>query len=381
MSLDITIAQKDLLKLLAKAVAVVTDKPTKAIMSCVILDASNGALVARAADENITMSVSMRSACEVKDPGKVAVHAKELYARVQLHAPGPVRLVERSGKLEVIGVGTKRKHVLSLLGASDYPTFPEPSVNVPAIRLVSRSLSRMLAHVEYAQCIDEEKPNVNGTAIEFDGKWMHVVATDGHVIARISSEFATNAPVKLLIRRQAAIQLRKVIDASRTDVEASNIDIAVSGAHMFFTLASTRLSVKMMSVEFVQWFAILGMYKHTSMVEIGRAKLIDMVRSADVSASEGYIKFDFAPTTFRVWAGSDDVGSSDDTEVTFDGKTFTLGLTAKHALDVLNALESEAVRLYVSSTSNDPGLEPLVVQPVTDKTDEVFDGLIMPRRK
>jgi DNA polymerase III sliding clamp (beta) subunit (PCNA family) len=376
---DITVAQKDLAKLLTKAAAIVVDKPKKPIMACVILDAHDGVIIAKAADDDITMSITMRTACEVAKPGIVAVNAKDLLARIQLHTAGPVRLRDVAGKLEIHGIGTKRKHVLQTMTVSDYPSFPEPHGKTSPIRLVSRSLSRALAHVEYAQCTDEQKPMVNGTAIEFDGTWMHVVATDGHVIARISSEFVTDAPVKLLVQRQSAIQLRKIIDASRTDPEASNIDIAVDGANMFFTLASTRLSVKMMSVEFVNWLQILGMYKHASMVEVGRAKLIDMIRSADVSAKEGYVKIDFAPTLFRVWAGSDDVGASDDVEVTYNGKSFTLGLTAKHALDVLNALECDVVRLLVGE-SGDPGLEPLIIRPVSDKTDEQFDGLVMPRR-
>jgi len=378
MSLDITIAQRDLSKLLAKAVAVVVDKPKKPIMACVVLDARDGALIAKAADDDITMSISMRTACEVATPGIVAVNAKDLYARVQLHAAGPVRLVERAGKLEVIGIGTKRKHVLSTATVAEYPSLPEPSNKTSPIRLVSRSLSRMLAHVEYAMSADVTRPNVNGSAIEFDGKWMHVVAMDNARMSRISSEFATEAPLKLLVQREAAIQLRKVIDASRTDIEASNIDIAVDGANMFFTLAATRLSVKMLSVEFAQWHQFIKQYEHVAMTEVNRAKLIDMVKSADVAAKEGYIKINFAPTTLQVWSDGDGE-SSDDVPVTYNGKTFTLGLTAKVILDILNALESDMVRLLVGS-SGDPGLDPMIIRPVTDKTDELFDGLIMPRR-
>jgi DNA polymerase-3 subunit beta len=376
---DITIAQRDLSKLLTKAAAMVDVKPTKTIMNCVILDARDSVLVAKAADENITMSITTRVACETAKSGVVAVNAKDLLARVQLHAAGPVRLLERAGKLEIHGVGTKRKHVLSTATVADYPSLPEPSGNTSPIRLVSRSLARMLAHVEYAMSSDPARPNVNGTAIEFDGKRMHVVALDGRVMARISSEFATDAPLKLLVQQQAALQLRKIIEASRTDIEASSIDIAVDGANMFFTLAATRLSVKLLSVEFAPWQFVLKGCKHTAMVEVGRAKLIDMVKSADVAAEEGYIRIDFAPTTLRVWSESEGGESSDDIAVSYEGKSFTLGLTSKAALDVLNALESDAVRLFVGSSS-DPGLDPLIIRPVTDKTDELFDGLIMPRR-
>ena len=379
MSLDITIAQRDLLKLLAKAVAVVVDKPKKPIMACVTLDARDGALIAKAADDDITMSISMRTTCEVTLPGIITVNAKDLYARVQLHAAGPVRLVERGGKLELLGIGTKRKHVLSTATVTDYPSLPEPSGKTSPIRLVSRSLARMLTHVEYAMSTDEQRTNVHGTAIEFDGKWLNVVALDGRVMARIAVEFATDEPLKLFVQRNAAIQLRKIIEASRTDIESSAIDIAVDGANMFFTIASTRLSVKMLSVEFAPWRMALDSCKHTSMVEVGRAKLVDMVRSAAVAAKEGYIRIDFAPTTLRVWTESDGGESSDDVDVSYNGKAFTMGLTDKAILDVLNALECDAVRLLVGS-SGDPGLDPLLVRPVTDRTDEQFDGVIMPRR-
>jgi DNA polymerase III sliding clamp (beta) subunit (PCNA family) len=118
----------------------------------------------------------------------------------------------------------------------------------------------------------------------------------------------------------------------------------------------------------------------TSSQRIGvHHKLIDMIKSADVAAKEGYVRIDFAPTALRVWAESDGGASEDDVPISYIGKAFTLGLTAKAALDVLSALESDMVRLLVGS-SNDPGLEPLVIRPVTDKTDELFDGVIMPRR-
>jgi DNA polymerase-3 subunit beta len=376
---DITIAQKDLARLLAKAVAMTSDKTKKPIMSCVILDAKNNLLLAKAADDDITMSVTTRTSCEVSKPGIVAVNAKDLYARVQLHAAGPVRLVERAGKLELHGIGTKRKHVLTTALVDDYPVLPEPAKSSAPIRIVSRSLARMLSYVEYAMCDDSTRPNVNGAAVEFDGKLMHVIALDGRVMAHIGSAFATDAPLKLLVQRQAAIQLRKLIEASRTDIESSNTDIEVDGANIFFTIAATRLSVKRMSVDFPDWRMVLSGCNHTVSVDVGRAKLIDMVRSADVAAKENFIMLDFAPTSLRVWAESDTGESSDDVSVTYDGKKFPLGLTSKPILDVLNALESDSVRLFVGS-SGDPGLEPLIVRPVTDKTDEIFDGVIMPRR-
>lgn len=377
--MDITIAQKDLARLLAKAVAMTSDKPKKPIMSCVVLDAKNNLLLANAADDDITMSVMTRTSCEVSKPGIVAVNAKDLYARVQLHAAGPVRILERAGKLEIHGIGTKRKHVLTTALVEDYPSLPEPAKASSPIRIVSRSLARMLAHVEYAICDDSTRPNVNGAAIEVDGQWIHVIALDGRVMAHIGSKFASATTMKLLVQRQAAIQLRKIIEASRTDIESSNTDIEVDDTNMFFTIAATRLSVKKLSVDFAPWQFVLDGNKHTSFVDVGRAKLIDMVRSADVAAKDNYIKFDFASTLLRVWAESDTGESSDDVPVTYDGKVFTLGLTSKPILDVLNVLESDSVRLFVGSSS-DPGLDPLIVRPITDKTDEVFDGLIMPRR-
>lgn len=377
--MDITIAQKDLSRLLAKVAAVTVDKPKKPIMACVVLEANGNQLIAKAADDDITMSINVRTSCEVVTPGIVAVNAKDLHARVQLHAAGPVRLLERAGKLEIHGVGTKRKHVLSTATVSDYPTLPEPSGNTSAIQLVSRALARALAHVEYAISDDTTRPHVNGTLIEFDGKVMHVVATDGHRMSRISAEFATDTPMKLLVQRQSVIGLRKIIEASRTDIEASSIDIAVDGANMFFTLASTRLSVKMLTVEFVPWQALASANPHTSMAEIGRAKLIDMVKSADVAAKGGVIRIDFAPETLRVWAESENGESSDVTAVTYNGKSFTLGVSSKLILDVLNALESDAVRLFVGS-GQEPELGPIIVRPVTDKTDEQFDGIVMPCR-
>lgn len=377
--MDITVAQKDLSRLLAKASSVVEDKTSKLILGSVVLRAEANTLHASAGNDGLTTTITSRTACEIVKPGSVAVRAKDLLARVQLHAAGPVRLLERAGKLEVIGVGTKRKHVLSTANVDDYPSLPEPSATAATIRLVSRSLARMLAHVDYAICSDVTRPNVNGAAIEFDGTWMHVVALDGSRMAHIGAEFATDAPLKLLVQQQAAIQLRKIIEASRTDIEASNIDVAVDGANMFFTLAATRLSVKMLSVPFVLWKDVLGAQKHEAFVDVGRVELIDMVKNADVAAKENFIRIDFAPTTLRVWSESETGESSDDVAVTYNGKPFTLGLTTKVILDILNALESDAVRLFVGSSS-DPGLDPMIIRPVTDKTDEQFDGIIMPRR-
>jgi DNA polymerase-3 subunit beta len=375
---DITISKVDLAKLMTKACAVVEDKPSKPIMACAILRAEGNALYVSAADSVITMAITSRATCEVVKSGTIAVNAKDLLARVQLHQAGPVRLVERAGKLEIIGVGTKRKHVLSTATVADYPTLPIQDTAIASISLVSRSVARMLVMVEYAVSLDVTRAHVNCVYIEFNGTHMHVAATDGSRASHIDAIVATNAPSILLIQQRAALQLRKVIEASRSDIESSNISIALSSSDMFFTIGDTCFIVKQLSAVFPYWRGVLEGSRCNQTIDIGRAKLIDMIRSADVAANGGSVKFDFTPTSLRVWTISEAGESSDDVDVSYMGKPFTTALDAKYAIDVLNALESDQVRIFVSD-NGDP-LDPVIIRPITDKTDENFDGVLMPCR-
>jgi DNA polymerase-3 subunit beta len=100
------------------------------------------------------------------------------------------------------------------------------------------------------------------------------------------------------------------------------------------------------------------------------------VRSLAASDRTGGVKLSTTAGTLRITSESPESGNGfDELTVDYNGPEITIGFNAKYFLDVLAAIDDEEIVLGISGE-----LDPAVVRPATESSQESYVAVVMPMR-
>src|SRR5439155_1879620 len=108
--MEITVAKKDLLKLVTRMQGVAERKSTMPMLSNVLLSV-DGPNALRMAATDLYLAIAGKMPAEVKKGGSVAVPAKDLLERVKMMPDGPVHVSTQDNSATTLkAAGTARRY-------------------------------------------------------------------------------------------------------------------------------------------------------------------------------------------------------------------------------------------------------------------------------
>lgn len=378
--MDISVARRDLLKLVQRMQGVAERKSTMPMLSNVLISV-DGPSELRLAATDLYLAISGKVPAEVKQGGSVAVQAKDLLERVKMMPEGPVLVTAGDNASTILkAAGTARRYTLRGMPGDDFPPLPQPAEGAPTLALEVAILQEIIAKTHFSVSTDETRPHLNSALFEWDGDVVRMVTTDGHRLSKIDVKVAgRQASATMLIPLKAIHELRKLCDemvSERTDKDAKpEVQITQSGSNAFFQGAGTTFSVKLVDAQFPPYAQVIPQ-KSEKKLRIPRLAFADALRAVSVAASErtGGVKLSLAENTMRISTESPESGDgSDEIPIEFSGEPMTIGFNARYFLDVLAALEGEEeIELGLSGE-----LDPAVVRPGSGSS---FLSVVMPMR-
>ncbi len=372
--MDCTVSQKDIQKLLTRAQAVTDKRSTQPLLQTVLLDVSGDRLLVRATD--LVLAVEGRVLAETKQPGSIAVPARELLDRVKLMPDGPLQMkADGSNTLLIKAVGTPRWFKLPGVPGADFPTFPTPRADAPRLSVPAGTLALLLARTKFSLSPDDSRPNLNSALFEWKDGVIRVVTTDGHRLSKIEMKSALDAPpTTFLLPAKAVGELEKLA----ADAGAATITLIPSDPNAFFQVDEATLGVKLIDAAFPAYEKVIPS-SSTKIARIPRAQLDSALQAVRLAASDktGGVKLSLTRGSLRISGESVEAGEGEDeVPVDYDGADITMGFNAKYFHDVLAALPTlEEVSFGLSGE-----LDPAVIRPVDDVEGCDYLAVIMPMR-
>lgn len=185
----ITLLQESLQSVLLDVQKAISPKPALPILQCVLLDASEQQLRALGSDTHVT--IFSTSACQVENPGKIAVPAKMLLEIVAQLPSGELTLAFEGSTLTIQSRLTKTN--IQCFDANDFPVIPPPPDAGTSID--AATFFPLIENVAFVAGKDEARPLLTGIGLRF-GEHSEIVATDGyrlmvmkHSLGDVSEEF------------------------------------------------------------------------------------------------------------------------------------------------------------------------------------------------
>lgn len=385
--MELTVAKKDLLKIVARMQGVVERKSTMPVLANVLL-AADGKDGLRLAATDLYLSLLGRIPADVSKPGSVAVSAKDLFERVKMMPDGPVVISSQDNATTTLKAqGSARRYTLRGMPGDDFPPLPQPAEGSPTLALAVDVLSELIQKTHFSISTDETRAHLNSALFEWDGDVVRMVTTDGHRLSKVDVKVSgRQASATMLIPLKAVQELRRICDemAAEGSGEATpELLITQSGSSAFFQSSSSRagmtFSVKLVDAQFPPYAQVIPQATD-KVVRAPRIAFADALKAMSIAASErtGGVKLSITKGSMRITSESPESGDGfDELPVEYGGPNMSIGFNAKYFLDVLAAVSDDEVAIGVSGE-----LDPAVIRPAggTTSSDRQFLAVIMPMR-
>ncbi len=379
--MDITVAKKDLLKLVSRMQGVAERKSTMPVLSNVLL-AVDGPNELRLSATDLYLAIAGKVPAEVTRGGSVAVPAKDLLERVKMMPDGPIHITTQENATTTLkATGSARRYTLRGMPGDDFPPLPAPAEDAPTLMLEVAVLQELIAKTYFSISSDETRAHLNSALFEWDGDVVRMVTTDGHRLSKMEVKVAgRQATATMLIPLKAIQELRRLCDEVLAEAkesgskEPAQLMITQSGSSAFFQGGGTMFSVKLVDAQFPPYSQVIPQ-SSDKRIKVPRGPFVDALRAVSIAASErtGGVKLGIANGTMRITSESPETGDGfDEVAVDYGGANITIGFNAKYFLDVLGALDEEEIALSLSGE-----LDPAVVRPTSEKS---FLAVVMPMR-
>jgi DNA polymerase-3 subunit beta len=391
--MELTVAKKDLLKIVARMQGVAERKSTMPVLANVLL-AVDGTNAMRLAATDLYLSLLGRVPADVSKPGSVAVSAKDLFERVKMMPDGPIVIATQDNATTTLKAsGSARRYTLRGMPGDDFPPLPQPAEGSPTLALDVDVLSELIQKTHFSISTDETRAHLNSALFEWEGDTVRMVTTDGHRLSKVDVKVAgRQASATMLIPLKAIHELRRLCDEMMAEGGVVDADgkrgkpellITQSGSSAFFQGAGMTFSVKLVDAQFPPYSQVIPQGAD-KIVRAPRVAFADALKAVSVAASErtGGVKLSLTKGSMRITSESPESGDGfDEIPVEYAGPNMSIGFNAKYFLDVLASITDDEVEVSLSGE-----LDPAVLRPAGGttksdaKSDRQFLAVVMPMR-
>ena len=347
------------------AVKLLPQRTTQPILSGVLLEAVDGALVLSSFDYEVSSRTEI--AAEVDETGTALVSGR-LLADIASRLPNaPVQFSTDDGKI-VVSCGSARFTLLSM-PVEEYPTLPQVDDRTGV--LPAEDFAAAVAQVAVAASRDDVTPVITGVQLEVGDNTLSLVATDRYRVAVRDIDWdAGNTPTPE--GTTALIPARTLSEVGKTFQHSGTVAVSIvrNDERELIAFSADKRTVtsllikgnfppvKRLFPEEVDNYAVLN-----------TAELIEATRRVSlVLEREAALRFTFSIDGLTLEAaGSEQAQASETIDAHLHGEDTVVSLKPSFLLDGLGAVHSEFVRISFTKTENPNKPGPVLITSQSSK--------------
>ncbi|MFN2420372.1 MAG: DNA polymerase III subunit beta, partial [Gemmatimonadota bacterium] len=203
-----TIGQSDFLEALTAVSNIVPARTPLPIIGNVMISARGDELALSATD--LDLSVTVRAPASVEEDGRVTLPARKLTDMIRAL---PSSLVRVKAEREHVTVECESSRFrVNGLPAEDFPSFPELDFD-QGFSVTAGNVEQMASRTAFAASTEDTRPILNGVLWQIGDDVMHMVATNGHRLARASvrlEDKAKRSARDVIVPPKALVQVGRI---------------------------------------------------------------------------------------------------------------------------------------------------------------------------
>lgn len=338
-----SVSSSDLLKQLQLVSGVIASNPVLPILEDFLFNIQDNKLTIAATD----LETSVRTDIDVNADGNgvVAVPAKILMDTLKALPQQPITVsFNETFGIEITSAYGKYK--LSGENGEDYPAIPE-SETVETVTLSAYELNQAISKTLFATSNDDLRPAMTGVFFQVESGRIIFVATDAHKLVKYTVHSIQGDVSATFILPKKALNLLKNALPSTGDVELS-----FNKSNAFFNFGNTKLVCRLIDQRYPDYNAVIPV-DNPNLLTVNRVDFQNSLKRISIYANKttNQVILNINDGSLTISAKDLDF-SNEATEqlpCTYLGSPLTIGFNAKFVIEMLNVVESDEVKLELST--------------------------------
>ncbi|MCB0521584.1 MAG: DNA polymerase III subunit beta [Lewinellaceae bacterium] len=341
-----SVSSSELLKQLQVASGAISTSPVLPILDDFLFSIKKNQLTIAATD----LETSITNKLEVMSDGDgtVAIPAKILLDTLKALPEQPITIAVEDETFGITITSAYGKYRLAGENGQDYPRIPE-SDKVDTVNVPASTLTKAINKTLFATSNDELRPAMTGVYVSLDFNKLTFVSTDAHKLVRysfmnLSSEVATS----FIIPKKALNLLKNALPQN------GDVKMSFDKANAFFTFDDTHLVCRLIDARYPDYNAVIPV-DNPNTLTIRRTDLQSSLKRIAIYANKttNQVILDISPDSLTVSAQDLDFSNeaAEQLSCTYEGNPVTIGFNAKFLIEMLGVLESDEVKMELSTPS------------------------------
>jgi DNA polymerase-3 subunit beta len=346
----LTISREKLQEALVAVSAAVPAKTTLPVLANLLLETTDRGL--RISGTDLDISVSMEVPADVESQGGITVPARKLSDIVRELPPAPVKLAGMGEQRIVIECGRSKFKLLGL-PKDEFPAFPAVDFK-NSWRVKSGDLQKLISHTAFAVSVEESRPILNGVLWEVREKYLRMVATNGHRLAKMELAYEGGNPVDLIIPPKALEQVRRLFPADE------ELEIGRGDNHIAFRSPFTSVYTRLIEGPYPPYDQVIPR-DNDRVAILDKSVLTSALKRMAVVASDQThrVKLSFNTALLKFSVQTPDLGEGqDEIPVRYTGDPLDIGFNGVYLLEILRYMPTEEIRFTFKHSERASTIEP-----------------------
>jgi DNA polymerase III subunit beta len=369
-SMKFTVSSNNLLKQLQLVGSAIGSNPVLPILENFLFTLQGDTLTIAATDLETSMTTQLEVSADENESGAVAIPAQILQATLKALGDKPVtinvntdtfgiEIISSNGKCECVGEN-----------GADYPRIPT-SEGAEKIEVPANVLTQGISKTIFATSNDELRPQMTGVFFQIEENKLTLVATDAHKLVRytftnVQSEHSST----LIVPKKALNALSKALKAGQT------VEVGFTKANAFFTFGHVHMSCRLIDARYPDYNAVIPV-NNPNILTLERKLFHEALKVVVIYASKttNQVVLNISDKSLTISTQDLDFSNQATQQLPciYEGTPLTIGFNAKFLMEMLNVLESDEVKMELSTPTRAG-----ILRPATETEGEDILMLVMP---
>jgi DNA polymerase III subunit beta len=351
------VSSSQLLKQLQHIAGVINANTVLPILEDFLFEVEKNKLNVVATDLETVMRIQLD--IEAKDSGKVCIPARILLDSLKNIADQPLSFnIDKNFAVEITSDNGKYK----VMGENP-DNFPkEPAADdTTSFNMTASALITAINKTLFAVSNDDLRPAMTGVYFELNKDYIQFVATDAHRLVRYKRTDVTCPKNDSFIVPRKPLNLLK---AALPD-NADEISISYNSNHFFVKHGTTQMSCRLIDARFPDYKVVIPADNPYKMV-VAKGDFQSALRRVNVfsNKSTNQVVLNISGSELQLAAQDVDFSfeGNERMKCHYDGEDLAIAFNARFLIEMLNAADSEEVRLELATPTKAGIIKPTEVE-------------------
>jgi len=339
-----SVSSSELLKRLQIASGVISTNPVLPILEDFLFTIADNQLQIAATDLETSIATEIEVMSDAD--GSVAVPAKILLETLKALPQQPITFSVNDENFAIEITSAYGKYKLAGENGEDFPKIPEPE-SVDTLTMSADALTQGVAKTLFAASNDELRPAMTGIYFQVDFSKLILVATDAHKLVKYTFHEVNSEVSTSFIVPKKALNLLKI---ALTDTD--EVALSFNNSNAFFTFGDTKLVCRLIDARYPDYNAVIPV-DNPNTLSIPRTDFQSSLKRIAIYANKTTNQVILSINDGSLTISAQDLDFSNEaTEqlaCSYEGDPLTIGFNAKFLVEMLGVLESEEIKIELSS--------------------------------